>query len=180
MSAPWEGAADVVIVGSGVAGLSAALEATRFGLRTVVIANLKRAVRDCDVLREWQRAPHLYTDVATRAIFPLLSRDFAPLEHRLGNARSRLDAIPDLLETARHNLTPDASPISCEIASRAARGGATFFRSAVPAAAARANNNDAIRDDVVNAAGRAAASLQDFAEYVDRLKTSATGDFAAA
>src|SRR5205823_12109984 len=132
--------------------------------RTVVIANLKRAVRDCDVLREWQRAPHLYSDVATRAIFPLLSRDFAPLEHRLRNARSRLEAIPDLLETARRNLTPDASPISCDIATRAARGGAMFFRSAVPAAARMAGANNAIGDEVVNAAARAAASLDDFAE----------------
>jgi L-aspartate oxidase len=38
MTTCWEASADVVVVGSGVAGLSAALEAVRFGLRAVVIS----------------------------------------------------------------------------------------------------------------------------------------------
>ncbi|MET9020458.1 L-aspartate oxidase [Actinopolymorpha sp. NPDC004070] len=37
MSSRWEAAADLVVVGTGVAGLSAALEATRAGLRVVVV-----------------------------------------------------------------------------------------------------------------------------------------------
>ncbi len=36
--ASWDAAADLVVVGSGVAGLSAALEAARCGLRTVVVS----------------------------------------------------------------------------------------------------------------------------------------------
>ena len=34
---PWEAAADLVVVGSGVAGLTAALDAVAAGLRTVVV-----------------------------------------------------------------------------------------------------------------------------------------------
>ena len=37
MSAGWEAAADLVVVGSGVAGLSAALAATELGLRVLVV-----------------------------------------------------------------------------------------------------------------------------------------------
>ncbi|MFD2080018.1 L-aspartate oxidase [Actinopolymorpha cephalotaxi] len=37
MSSRWEATADLVVVGTGVAGLSAALEATRAGLRVVVV-----------------------------------------------------------------------------------------------------------------------------------------------
>jgi L-aspartate oxidase len=38
MTVRWEASADLVVVGTGVAGLSSALEAVRFGLRTVVIS----------------------------------------------------------------------------------------------------------------------------------------------
>ncbi|HZG89964.1 MAG TPA: FAD-dependent oxidoreductase, partial [Pseudonocardia sp.] len=37
MSAAWEAAADLVVVGSGVAGLTAALDAAQAGLRVLVV-----------------------------------------------------------------------------------------------------------------------------------------------
>ncbi|WP_026256761.1 L-aspartate oxidase [Actinopolymorpha alba] len=44
MSSPWEAAADLVVVGTGVAGLTAALEASRRGLRVLVVT--KAGARD--------------------------------------------------------------------------------------------------------------------------------------
>jgi uncharacterized protein (DUF885 family) len=145
--------------------------------RTVVEANLKRALRDCEVLREWQRAPHLYTDIATRAIFPLLARDFAPLPERMEHARDRLRGIPNLLETAQRNLTADASPISCDIGRRAAAGGVRFFTTAVAREAERVGG--ALGAELDSAATQAATALEQFGTFLEGFNTTAHGDFAA-
>ena len=64
--------------------------------------NLESIVFETDTVREWTWNPLLYN--VGGAIFPLLSRDFAPLPERLRNVRLRLEAIPAAVAAAKANL----------------------------------------------------------------------------
>ena len=64
--------------------------------------NLEYNIFQTDVLREYEWNPMNYN--AGGAINNLISRDFAPLKERLMNAKSRLEAIPDVIKAAKNNL----------------------------------------------------------------------------
>ncbi len=64
--------------------------------------NLEYSIFSTDVLREYEWNPMNYN--AGNAINNLISRDFAPLKERLTNAKSRLEAIPNVIAAAKKNL----------------------------------------------------------------------------
>lgn len=64
--------------------------------------NLERAVFEAVDLREHEWNPLFYN--MGNAIYSLLSRDFAPLDDRLRNVKSRLEAIPAVVAAAKANL----------------------------------------------------------------------------
>jgi uncharacterized protein (DUF885 family) len=64
--------------------------------------NLERAVFEAVELREQEWNPLFYN--MGNAIYSLLSRDFAPLDDRLRNVKSRLEAIPAVVAAAKANL----------------------------------------------------------------------------
>src|SRR5262245_30628776 len=145
--------------------------------RDVILASLRRTVRECAELREFERAPHVYTDIASRAIFPLISRNFAPHEQRMVSVRERLQLIPDLLATAQGNLGEEAAASSCNIAARAAAGAAKFLTTAIPPEAERAGG--ALGEEVLAASKQAAAALDAFGKFVGELEHRTRGSFAA-
>ena len=144
--------------------------------REVILATLRRSVRDCAELREFERAPHVYTDIASRAIFPLISRNFAPHEERMVSVRDRLHLIPELLTTAQNNLSDEAAASSCNIASRAATGAVRFLNTAIPPEAERVGG--ALGDEVLVASKEAAAALDGFGKFASDLETRTRGTFA--
>jgi uncharacterized protein (DUF885 family) len=118
----------------------------------------------------------VYTDIASRAIFPLISRNFAPHVQRMVSVRDRLQLIPDLLATAQVNLGEQASAISCNIAARAAGGAVRFLNSAIPPEVERVGG--ALGEEVLAASKQAAAALEAFGTFVDDLEQRARGNFA--
>lgn len=64
--------------------------------------NLESGIFQIETLKEYEWNPLTYNPGS--AINNLISRDFAPLKERLENAKSRLEAIPALLESAKKNL----------------------------------------------------------------------------
>lgn len=64
--------------------------------------NLERAVFENEELREHEWNP-LYYNMGN-AIYALIARDFAPLDERLRNVKSRLEAIPAVVAAAKANL----------------------------------------------------------------------------
>ncbi len=64
--------------------------------------NLEYAVFQIETLKEHEWNPLTYNPGG--AIYNLIARDFAPLNERLVNVKSRLEKIPDVLEAARANL----------------------------------------------------------------------------
>ena len=78
---------------------------------------------ELDTLEEWAWNPLYYVRLAGDAIYGLLSRDFAPLEERLGNAASRLEQLPRFFAHARESLQPERVPkIHAETAIQQNRG----------------------------------------------------------
>lgn len=64
--------------------------------------NLEAGLFALDELRDWQRNPLEYNP--GDALYPLMAREFAPLDQRMESLRGRLEAIPRWLEVARGNL----------------------------------------------------------------------------
>lgn len=64
--------------------------------------NLEAALFSLDQLRDWRWNPLEYN--VGDALYPLMARDYAPLERRMESLRGRLEAVPTWLEAARQNL----------------------------------------------------------------------------
>ncbi|HEU4364906.1 MAG TPA: DUF885 domain-containing protein [Candidatus Krumholzibacteria bacterium] len=64
--------------------------------------NLERAIFEAEELREHEWNP-LYYNMGN-AIYALIARDFAPLDERLRNVKSRLEGIPAVVAAAQANL----------------------------------------------------------------------------
>ncbi|MBI3939319.1 MAG: DUF885 domain-containing protein [Acidobacteria bacterium] len=97
----------------------------------VLQGHLKVAVKDLDQIQSWKRMPSLYSDIPTRIVFLMASREYAPLEDRLKNIIARMRQIPEVLEAARRNLN-DPPRIWTEIAIDSTGGSIEFFDRTVP------------------------------------------------
>ena len=64
--------------------------------------NIKSTIFQVDTLRGFEWNPRNYN--VGNGIYFLIARDFAPLKDRLMNVKSRLKAIPEILEHAKKNL----------------------------------------------------------------------------
>ena len=71
---------------------------------------IEAALFDLDTLEEWAWNPLYYVRLSGNAVYGLLSRDFAPLEERLGNVASRLEQYPRFFAQARASLQPERVP----------------------------------------------------------------------
>lgn len=70
--------------------------------RLILLNYLKSSVFSIEELKEWQWNPISYN--VGNAIYPLIARDFAPLDERMTSLQGRLKAIPAYLEQAKANL----------------------------------------------------------------------------
>lgn len=64
--------------------------------------NLEAGLFSLDEVQDWRWNPLEYNP--GDSLYPLMARDFAPLEQRAASLRGRLEAIPRWLEVARGNL----------------------------------------------------------------------------
>lgn len=116
-----------------------------------------------EVERPWQRNPYRAAVTVPTAILPLIARDFAPLEERLGNVALRLEATPRFLAQAMELLDEPCPALWRRMAVAAARGGAEFLATALGPLAA----GTPLAGRIGLAAERAAGALREFAGWLE-------------
>ncbi len=99
-----------------------------------MLANaLESTIAAIGVRETWKHEPASYAQIASGAIYALLSRDFAPLPDRMRSAIARERQIPALLDAAAANVTTvDAT--TAQIARTNIGGTIGFFSTVVPLA----------------------------------------------
>jgi len=129
---------------------------------------------ELEEIQSWKHDPLVYTQTVGSGIHLLLARDFAPLEERLEDAASRLEAVPRLLEQAKQNL--DNPPrIHTETAIRQNQGNIRLIREDLARAAA---GHPALQARIEEASGPALEALQGFQTFLeDDLLPRSEGDF---
>ena len=138
---------------------------------------IESALFELDTFEEWAWSPLYYVRLSGNAIYGLLSRDFAPLEERLGNAASRLEQLPRFFEQARASLQPDRVPrIHAETAIQQNRGLVSIIDSMiVPHMGALPPEARERLETAIATAREAIATQQAWLE--DELLPRANGDF---
>jgi uncharacterized protein (DUF885 family) len=143
----------------------------------LLVSKLRGRLLDLEQIRGWERNPDFYSGGASRTIFTLISRPFAPPEERLRSVIAREQQIPKSFENAHQNLK-NPPHIYTEIALRQLPGIISFFQKDVPQAftdvkdqkllASFTNSNDAVV--------RALKQYQDFLQK--EVLAQSNGDFA--
>lgn len=101
--------------------------------RSMLESSLRDELLIDGVLARWRHDPDRYVNLASNAIFSLISRDYAPLDVRLRHAILREFEMPRLFAEAKASLTTvDAD--SALIAYQDALGAGDFFANSVPRA----------------------------------------------
>ena len=134
--------------------------------RKALLAHLKDAVLDWEVLRWHIKEPALYLDHALYGAFLLLARDFAPLSQRMECLAKRLREFRRLLEEGKVNIVPSVVPaVYLETALETLEGAKSFLSLAVPQAAEQLSD-EALRREVLRAVDEAGLALTDFERFL--------------
>ena len=142
--------------------------------------HIRSEIFQSEVLQEWKRNPDHYSSFLGESIFPLIKRNFAPVDERLRSVIERQKRMPEFLAIARKNIDKAAVPrIFAELADEQLPGIIDFFRTDVPSAVKDAKDPHLLEEfqksnkAVVNA-------LVDYHSFVKGLltdKDACNGDF---
>jgi uncharacterized protein (DUF885 family) len=134
--------------------------------------NLDRSLFEAGELREHEWNP-LYYNMGG-AIYALIARDFAPLEERLKNMKSRLDAVPDVIAAAKANLK-NPPEIHTRTAMLQNSGNISLIRDDLTQFVAAAPG---MEQELAPARAAAVAALEAYGEWLEKdLLPRSTGDF---
>ncbi len=134
--------------------------------------NLESIVFETDTVQEWRWNPLNYN--VGGAIFPLVSRDFAPLPERLRNVRLRLEAVPAALAAAKVNLQHPPR-LHVETAIKQNPGTINLVREGLDEFLEQAPG---MRAELAPAQAAAVAALEDYGRFLEKdLLPRADGDF---
>ena len=148
--------------------------------RSILDHAIRAELLDLEEVRSWERNPLTYGRAIADGIATLIDRDVAPLEPRLPDLISRLNATAAVVAAARRNLH-DVPWLWAEVAAQGARATSSYLRDEAPALLARqglAQLDPRTRRRFERARQRAIERLQGFATWIERdLMPRATGDF---
>jgi hypothetical protein len=132
--------------------------------RTMLENSLRDDLLINGTLARWRHNPDLYVNLASNAVFGLISRNYAPLDVRLRHAILRELEVPRLFAQAKENLTRvDAD--SASIAYQDALGAGDFFANSVPRAFAGVAD-PGLQAQFTKANGIARRAALDFAAWL--------------
>jgi len=143
----------------------------------LLVSKLRGRLLDLEQIRGWEKNPDFYSGGASRTIFTLISRRFAPPEERLRSVIAREQQLPKWFENARENLK-NPPRIFTEIALKQLPGIISFFQKDVPQAFTDVKDQKLLasfkesNDTIVNALNQ----YQDF--LLKELLPKSQGDFA--
>ncbi len=133
--------------------------------------NLASNIFSLDTLKEYEWNPMSYN--VGGAINDLLQRDFAPLKERLGNAKLRLEAIPQVIEAAKANLK-NPPKIHTETAIQQNEGVINLIKGDLQMFVDEAK----LKDEFAPAQEKAVAALEDYGKWLkEDLLPRSDGDF---
>jgi uncharacterized protein (DUF885 family) len=116
----------------------------------------------------WRHRPDVYPGLASRALYAIIKRDFAPAEERLRSAIAREEKIPALLAEGKKNLSA-VSKVAVEIALDEIPGIIDFFDKDVPLAFSPVLGRDqALAARLKRSTAAATGALKDYGEFLRR------------
>ncbi len=144
----------------------------------LLVGDISSSLLDNEVRQFWKMDPDLYSSVATRGVFSLIQRDFAPLESRLKCVIEREKRIPSVLQDGKKNLDPAVvPPIYNDIALEQLPGMIEFFEKTLPGTFDRVKDEALLREFGDNNA-KVVAALKDYQAFVKTaLKDKSKGTF---
>ncbi|HEX4014521.1 MAG TPA: DUF885 domain-containing protein [Candidatus Cybelea sp.] len=145
---------------------SVALDATllEYTLRDDLLLN--------ETLAQWRHDPDDYTQSASAAVFTVMSKDYAPLEKRLGFAVARERLIPAMLAEGEKNIT-SVDAITQQISAEDAAGSVDFFKTSVPQAF-EGVRDASLQAQLKKANDEAAGAMAGYARWIKTLKPNGT------
>jgi len=137
------------------------------GYDAQILSNsIEATISQIGVHETWKHEPASYAQLASGAIYGLISRDFAPLATRMRSAIAREKAIPAMLEAAAANVTTvDAT--TAQIARVNIGGTISFFTTVVPPAFASVKD-PALQSELKTANDAAIVAVRGYLAALDR------------
>lgn len=142
----------------------------------ILCSSIRSDLLDLEDARAWERAPNIYIDLIDDSILALIERDYAPAEARLRAVIEREKRAPDILRSAKANLTR-APKALIELAIKQCGASVAFFRKVVPAAFKEADD-PALRAEFEEANDKLIRAYRDFIGHLKELLPEAQEDFA--
>lgn len=143
----------------------------------LLAASIDSALLDLEEIQPWRRRPDLYPGLASRSIYVIIKRSFAPPEVRLRAVLAREAKIPRLLADGKKNLR-GVSQVAVEIALAQIPGIIGFFRDDVPLAFSDVAD-ERLKAQLKVQTQKVTRALEDYARFVEKtLAPKATASFA--
>lgn len=140
-----------------------------FGIRSQLL--------ELEEVRRWARDPRLYTGTLAGGLAALAQRDFAPVEERVRNLASRMEAASELLAAARSNLR-NPPRLWTELAIQETLGLVSYLETDLPAALAAQAGGRPDHARLSAASERLATALTGHAEWLEEeLLPRSNGNF---
>lgn len=135
----------------------------------------QRGVVYSECQRHWQMDPGMYVSMAVWGCLIFLQRDNAPLDERLRTMLPRMREIPNLLATAKANIS-NPPFVFVDVALDIVAGGLAVFTDLIPGLA---DAHLSLRSEILAASKKAADALESFAQWLRfEILPKAHGDFA--
>ncbi len=126
-------------------------------------------------LKHWERAPKAPNTIGS-SIFPLLKREFAPLEERLEDIISRIEDVPDMIEEEKSRIE-DPVKLWIEMAIESAEQLPMLFKLVQMLAKQEGFDKDKLKE-ISEAVDKADEALDEYVKWLKDLKVNASNDYA--
>jgi uncharacterized protein (DUF885 family) len=121
---------------------------------------------DLENIRMWEKDPDFYNGIISRVLFLLVQRDFAPPDERLKSLLARERRVPEILQSARMNLS-NPPPVYTKIATLQVASEVRFLRDDLPRAIAGAREAT-LKAEFVQVNQRV---IEEYEKFLDYLRT---------
>ena len=128
--------------------------------------SIRAHLLDLESIRMWEKDPDFYNGIISRALFLLVQRDFAPPDERLKSLIARERRVPEILQSARTNLS-NPPPVYTKIATLQVASEVRFLRDDLPRAIAGARDAT-LKAEFVQVNQRA---IEEYEKFLDYLRT---------
>ncbi len=145
-------------------------------LRLVKQSILSQLV-ELDDVQGYRRLPDFYSGLASRTVYCLIKRDFAPAEKRIESVIARQEKIPLLLAAGKHNLGR-VSKVAVDVALEEIPSTIDFFEKDVPLAFVGVKD-ETKKARLTASTEKAVSALKDYEQFIkEKLAPHADGPIA--